>query len=436
MMALSKKPYKGCRDLFPKEKREQKFLFDAMHSVAKSFGHEPYDGPMLEEVELYRAKSGQELINDQIYSFIDRGKREVAIRPEMTPTVARMVSSVHREIPKPIRWYSIPNLMRYERPQKGRLREHWQFNVDIFGPENVYHEIEILQIAIQLFKKFGANNTHFGIQINNRSFVDYFFSSTLSLNEEKSYALYKLVDRYKKLKTDVFDSQLNDIGLSEKNNDLLKRYLALDSIDKFMSFAKEINFPTSSWDYENFFNTLDKLKLSNYINFNASIVRGLDYYTGLVFEVFDKHPENRRALCGGGAYNGLMDIFGEEKLPGVGFGLGDVTLKDFLEIHQLMPDFSAPKHDLYLASEDENLEIETLNLSSSLRALELNICNNTTKAKFKKIIQAAAKSGARAVGIMQQQELETIVKIKKLDNDQIETFTINDIEKMKQFILG
>ena len=435
-MALSKKPYKGCRDLFPKEKREQDYLFNAMSSTAHSFGYEPYDGPMLEEVELYRAKSGQELINDQIYSFVDRGKREVAIRPEMTPTLARMVASIHREIPKPIRWYSIPNLMRYERPQKGRLREHWQFNVDVFGPESVYNEIEILQVAINLFQKFGANDTHFGIQINNRTFVDFFFSKTLSLNEESSYQLYKLVDRYKKLKPEAFKTQLDELGLKENQTTLFKKYLELDSIEKFKSFAKEINFSSDLWDYENFFSTLEKLDLLKFIDFNASIVRGLDYYTGLVFEMFDKHPENRRALCGGGAYAGLMNIFGEEKLPGVGFGLGDVTLKDFLKIHNLMPDFTSAGHDLYLGAEDDELEIDLLNLSKDLRAREVTVCNNTSKAKYKKILTAATKSGAAAVGILQNQDGATKLKVKHFESDQTETFNPSEIEKIKSFILN
>jgi histidyl-tRNA synthetase len=165
-MALSKSPYRGTRDLFPQNKRKQQYIFDVMRKTAQAFCFEPYDGPLLEEVDLYRAKSGTELINEQIYAFIDRGEREVAIRPEMTPTLARMVAQIHREVAKPLRWYSIPNLMRYEKPQKGRLREHWQFNCDIFGaPENL-GETEILQVAVSLFKNFGANQKHFEILLN------------------------------------------------------------------------------------------------------------------------------------------------------------------------------------------------------------------------------------------------------------------------------
>ena len=434
-MALSKKPYKGCRDLFPKEKREQNFLFDTMQLTANQFGYEPYDGPMLEEVDLYRAKSGQELINDQIYSFKDRGEREVAIRPEMTPTLARMVANVHREIPKPIRWYSIPNLMRYERPQKGRLREHWQFNVDIFGPESIYHEIEILQVAISLFNKFGANQNHFGIQINNRTFVDFFFKTTLKLDNQKSYDLYKLIDRYKKLTSEAFEKQLGELGLQNHQIDLVKNYLTLDSISAFKNFAHDISFQNDLWDFEGFFKTIDQLGLTEYIEFNSSIVRGLDYYTGLVFEIFDKHPENRRALCGGGAYAGLMSIFGEEKLPGVGFGLGDVTLKDFLEVHHLMPNFTFSSPNIFIAAEDDHMEVDLIKISNSLRALDLSVTNHTGTLKFKKILQSAEKMGAKSVGVLQNQNGEAQVKIKNYKNGKTEVFNHQQITEIKNFIL-
>ncbi len=433
-MGLSKKPYKGCRDLYPVDKREQDFIFDTMRTLAQSYGYEPYDGPMLEPVELYKAKSGQELIDDQIYSFKDRGERDVAIRPEMTPTVARMVAGIHREVPKPIRWYSIPNLMRYERPQKGRLREHWQFNVDIFGPDNVYNEIEILQLGIHLFEKFGADEKQFGIEINNRLFVDFFLKETLGLDSKKVFNLYKLIDRSKKLKPSVFEEKLHSLNLNSSSINLLKKYLLIDSIEKFEHFAKEINFRHSLWDYKTFFETLKELNILKYIQFNSSIVRGLDYYTGLVFEIFDKNPENKRALCGGGAYAGLMNIFDEDKLPGVGFGLGDVTLKDFLHTHTLMPNLSAPRPDIFIASEDDQLEIETIKISSSLRGIGLSVLNNTMKLKFNKILQIAQKSDAATVGIIQRDKENIQIKIKNFKNKETETFCITDLQGLKGFI--
>ena len=214
-MPLKKAPYKGCRDLFPADKRCQDYLFEKMKQTAESFSYEPYDGPMLEEIDLYLAKSGEELINDQIYSFTDRGKRNVAIRPEMTPTLARMVAQVYREVPKPIRWYSIPNLMRYERPQKGRLREHWQFNVDIFGHNLDFGELEILQMAVGLFKNFGANHEHFEIRYNNRKLIDYLFEKILELDKTKSLALYKILDKSKKVSPESLSKMITELGLTD-----------------------------------------------------------------------------------------------------------------------------------------------------------------------------------------------------------------------------
>ena len=198
-MALSKSPYKGTRDFFPEQMRLRNYIFSKMAEVSELYAYEPYDGPMVEELDLYRAKSGEELINDQVYKFIDRGDREVAIRPEMTPTVARMVAQIHREVAKPLRWYSFPNLMRYEKPQKGRLREFWQYNADIFGAPEGLGEVEIIQVAVAIMQSFGANSSHFEILINDRRFVDSVFTEVLSCDDAQKTRLYKLVDKSTKI---------------------------------------------------------------------------------------------------------------------------------------------------------------------------------------------------------------------------------------------
>ena len=203
-MALSKNPYRGTRDFFPPQKRERDYIFAQMRRAAECFGYEPYDGPLLEEVELYKAKSGEELIRDQIYSFTDRGGREVAIRPEMTPTLARMAAQIYRTSPLPLRLYAIPNLMRYEKPQKGRLREHWQFNCDIFGASEVAAALEILQLACHLLTSFGATPQDFTILFNHRQAIDLVFQKFMHLDAAQSYQLYKLVDRMKKISAAAF----------------------------------------------------------------------------------------------------------------------------------------------------------------------------------------------------------------------------------------
>ena len=433
-MALSKKPYKGCRDLFPENKRTQNYLFEIMKKTADLHGYEPYDGPMLEEVALYRAKSGQELINEQIYSFKDRGDREVAIRPEMTPTVARMVAQVYREVPKPIRWYSIPNLMRYERPQKGRLREHWQFNVDIFGESSIFMELEVLQVAVDLFEKFGANQEHFEIKINNRKLIDHFFSKSLSLDEDQSLKLYKLLDKVKKVKPEVFKEELAAFNFSEKADALFADYLKINSHKELEDFLGRIEFPIEAWDYPSFFKIVNEIGLSDYIHYDPTIVRGLDYYTGLVFEIFDKHPENRRALCGGGAYEGLMSIFGEDQLPGVGFGLGDVTLKDFLEVHNLLPSFNQQAPDVFIASESEGLASSVMKTARYLRKENLSTIHESSKLKYKKIFQNANKMGAKNVIILQLNDSEVVqLKVKNMASGEQKVFSLEELEQCSKF---
>ncbi len=384
MNKLVKTPYKGCRDLFPKDKREQEYLFSVMKDAAALYAYEPYDGPMLELVDLYKAKSGEELINDQIYSFQDRGDRFVAIRPEMTPTLARMVAQVHRETPKPLRWFSIPNLMRYERPQKGRLREHWQFNCDVFGAPEVLGELEVLNLVKDLLKLYGANETHFSILINDRAFVDQLFKEMLKITEEVSYKLYKIIDKSKKVSLEKLDKMISEV-LDDEKAIILKNYLSLKNFEDVFDF---FNIDCS---LKTLYQKIAESDLLKYLKYDPSIVRGLDYYTGIVFEVFDKHPDNRRAICGGGSYANLLQIFNEPALPGCGFGLGDVTLKDFLITHDLMPDFTHPDDAIFISFQEQKNEAQALKISNSLRDLGYGVENHLSGIKINKAFQIAEK---------------------------------------------
>lgn len=434
-MALSKKPYRGTRDFFPQNKRAHNYMFSYMEKVAKSFGYEPYDGPLLEEVELYYAKSGEELINEQIYSFADRGKRNVAIRPEMTPTLARMVAQIHREEAKPIRWFSIPNLMRYEKPQKGRLREHWQFNCDIFGAPGRYGEVEILQVAISLMKKFGANHEHFEILINDREIVDAVFGRMIKADEETTYRLYKIVDKSKKVDHMAIEKMVKETNLSETQAIKFYQYLALKKVEDVLNFLEENNEASIAQSFKNFISILDELNLLPYIKYDPAIVRGLDYYTGLVFEIFDKHPDNRRAICGGGAYANLLQIFNEPPLPGVGLGLGDVTLLDFLQTHKLIPNFDRPVNDLYITFQTEKAFSKSTEMANKLREEGLNIISTYGVTKFKKVFKEAEKKGASFVALIGDNELENEeVQIKNLANKEQVNFKFNEIQKITNHI--
>lgn len=433
-MALSKNPYKGTRDFFPLEKRYQDYLFEKMHQSAQAFGYEHYDGPLLEEVELYKAKSGEELINDQIYSFHDRGERFVAIRPEMTPTLARMVAKVHREVSKPIRWYSIPNLYRYERPQRGRLREHWQFNCDIFGAPGRKGELEIIQLAIFFLESFGANENHFEVLFNDRQIIDQIFAN-LSDDKEAIYRLYKIVDKSRKVPEETLKKEVEGLNLKENGVENFFKYLKLTTTEELLTFLKNLNVKDDVSEFSDFIQTLNGLGLTKYLKYDPTIVRGLDYYTGIVFEIFDKHPDNRRAVSGGGAYANLLQIFNEQPLAGVGFGLGDVTLHDFLQSHNLLPDLSKPNHEVLISYQIES-GYEALNsIVSQMRKAGIKTIMAFDPIKFNKLFKEAEKKGVRFVTIFGEEEASKgIVIIKNLYTKDQKEFKVSDTDEIIKYI--
>lgn len=425
-MGISKEPYKGTRDLFPKEKRLHNFLFRMMRKTAESFGYEPYDGPLLEEVELYKAKSGQELINEQIYSFKDRGDRFVAIRPEMTPTLARMVAQVHREIPKPIRWYSIPNLMRYENTQRGRLREHWQFNCDIFGANEDMALIEILQLATTFLTNFGATEKDFEVLLNHRELSDYFFSTVFQLDKDKQKVASKIVDNSKKVPKEKTLESFSKLVSSAELIKIFEEYIfetkEVSQILSVINNARRTGLPNlnskqvedGTYLYhkiERIFKLIDKANLTKFVHFDPQITRGLDYYTGAVFEIFDKDEKNRRAIAGGGAYANLLQIFNEQPISGIGFGLGDVTLKDFLDVHKLLPDFSKPSIHILATYQVDNPEkvedalMRCMNFSNDLRKY-INVEVELNTINLKKAFTIAEKKGAQVILLMGEDEFD------------------------------
>lgn len=434
-MTLNKEPYRGTRDFFPKAKRIRDYLFSIMNKTAESFGYESYDGPLLEEVELYKAKSGEELINEQIYSFTDRGERFVAIRPEMTPTLARMIAKCHRETPKPIRWYAIPNLMRYEKPQRGRVREHWQFNVDIFGVPGRLGELEILQVVTSLMKNFGANSSQFEILINDRAIVDSVFKLLMKATNEQTYRLYKIVDKAKKVDQAAIAKMVGEVGLSSEAQNIFYSYLQLKSFDDVLTFLNLNNQNEIADKFFDFVNAAKQAQIIDYLTYDPTIVRGLDYYTGIVFEVFDKHPDNRRALCGGGAYANLLRIFNEEPLSGVGFGLGDVTLQDFLETHKLLPNFDLAENDIALTFIDDSALIKIFELGTKLREENIKVVSSLETLNFKKVFPFAEKRGAKFVGIIGSNELsQNQIQIKNMNTKEQHLISLDDISSIVKIL--
>ncbi|KKQ82981.1 MAG: Histidine-tRNA ligase [Parcubacteria group bacterium GW2011_GWB1_38_8] len=250
MSKLDTGPYKGVRDFYPEDMAIQNYIFDKWRKVSENFGYVEYSASPLEPTEIYTEKSGNEIVNEQTFTFLDRGDRSVTLRPEMTPTLARMIAARRKNLKFPLRWYSIPNLFRYERPQRGRKREHWQLNCDILGIAGIEAEKEIVSLTYKIMKEFGAKDEDFEIRINNADI-------------------------------DIF----KEIGPN--------------------------------------------------LVFDSSLARGQTYYTGMVFEIFDTNKENARSIAGGGRYDDLLEIFDVEPIPTVGFGMGDITFRDFLETHGL-----------------------------------------------------------------------------------------------------
>lgn len=441
-MALSKQPYKGTRDFFPEQMRLRNYIFSKMAEVSELYAYEPYDGPMVEELDLYRAKSGDELINDQVYNFVDRGDREVAIRPEMTPTVARMVAQIHREVAKPLRWYAIPNLMRYEKPQKGRLREFWQYNADIFGAPEGLGDVEIIQLAVSIIKSFGANNSHFEVLINSRKFVDYVFAGPINLEAENTKKLYKLLDKKNKMPADKFTAEVNAITNDPKKSEVFEKYVSISTVSEIEAFFKETQGSAEEFEKNlmpliSLFKQLEKLGLAEYVKFDPSIVRGLDYYTDVVFEIFDKHPDNRRAIAGGGAYANLLSIFGETPLPGIGFGLGEVPLTEFLKSHNLLPNTSKQDLDVMVAYQDLASEQKALELSQAFRNAGLKTEVFLGEAKPKKIYTSSDRKQPNTLMILSSDEIASgEIQLKNLKTKETHKLSLSSVDKMIEVIKG
>jgi histidyl-tRNA synthetase len=398
---LSVEPYKGTRDFYPEDQFVQNYIFSVWRKVCESFGYLEYNASILEETELYKSKSGEEIVNEQTYSFTDRGGRNVTIRPEMTPTVARLVAQKRKELVFPVRWFSIPNLFRYERPQRGRLREHWQLNADIFGVEGKEADLEIVSLAYSIMKAFGAQDSQFVIRLNSRKFLNHLLSDFLRLTGEQLYGISKLLDRMHKISGEDFEAQAKEILGSEA---LMQTLSGIARAKSLHDLPEELQSHESVQELLGF---MERLKANGIENtaFEISLVRGFDYYTGIVFEVFDTSPENNRSLFGGGRYDDLVSIFGVEKVPGVGFGMGDVTIRDFLETHGLLPTFQPPTQ-LYICHLEGYLEAAN-QLASELRKQGVNVAVDLTDRKVSQQVKTADREKIPYLLVVGEEEVKS-----------------------------
>ncbi|MEI8337696.1 MAG: histidine--tRNA ligase [bacterium] len=399
---LSTESYKGVRDFYPEDMAIEKYIFEIWRKTAESFGYIEYGASILEPTELYKAKSGEEIVNEQTYSFKDRGDRDVTIRPEMTPTVARMIAGIRREAKFPLRWYSIPNLFRYERPQRGRLREHFQLNCDIFGLEGIEAEVEMLSLSYQIMKNFGLKDEQFEIRINSRELL----TETLTkqgIAPEKISDVIRLIDKKNKLKD--FDEQYKSLTGKEFN-------LTLSANTKIDSLIEKLS------------------KKNIHVIFDPSLARGFDYYTGIVFEIYDKNPANPRALFGGGRYDNLLDIFDVEKVPTVGFGMGDVTIKDVLETYGLLPEYKSTTQVAILPFSDE-FYAEADIVANEFRIHNINVVIDYSNKKIGDRIAKIDKEKIPYVLVVGEEENKTKkFKLKELSTKKESEITLADIKNL------
>lgn len=415
---LSTDSYKGVRDFYPEDMAIQRYIFQNWAKTAESFGFERYDASILEPSELYKAKGAEneEMVNEQTYTFIDRGEREVTLRPEMTPTVARMVAGQRHELTFPLRWYSIPNLFRYERPQRGRLREHWQLNCDIFGADDVTADIEIVALAYQTLINFGAQPEMFEIRINDRSEMTRLYEEIDITNIETINKITRLNDRKAKITADEYRSDLVQI----LNNDEL--------IEKVISLVEDKTGSNAVLE------GLRALGIEN-VSIDRTIARGFNYYTGMVFEVFDTSLENNRSMMGGGRYDNLTSMFSDDAISGVGFGMGDVTMRDFLETHKLIPEHirtTAPQVMVIPMEAEQNLYAEQVALH--IRQAGHTVATDIGTRKFGKKIGSASDRGTKFVIVIGQNEMESgNLTIKHLQSGKEQTGKLDELMNFLDF---
>ncbi|TGL86819.1 histidine--tRNA ligase [Leptospira congkakensis] len=400
---LTTENYKGTRDFYPEDMRLRNYLFSVMKDVARSYGYEEYDGPMVESLDLYRAKTGEEIVGKQIYNFIDKGDREVAIRPEMTPTVARMVAKKLRDLPRPIRWFSIPNLWRYEQPGHGRLREHWQLNVDMFGVTSGRAELEILSLACDILFAFGAPRNSFKVTISHRSLLDEFLLDGLKVNPNQAHEVSKILDKKNKITEDEYTALVSKT-IPDDSTAVSKINLFLAATTETLGQIPGIKEETRK-TIQTLFEELKTIGLEDIVYFDPSVVRGFDYYTGFIFEIFDTSPQNKRSLYGGGRYDNLIGLFSNEELSGIGFGLGDVTLQNFLTAHNLLPNF-VNDSTVYIPLLDESSFAENHNFARELRKEKIAVEVSLLSQKMGKQLSYAEKKGYRWILLRGEDEIK------------------------------
>lgn len=416
--ALSNQEPKGTRDWLPEEFLIRKYIFDTWRRVCLRYGFEEYLTPLVEGADIYRAKSGEDIGGKELVTFTDLGGRELSIRPEMTPSVTRMVTKVYTASPKPLKYFSIANFMRNEKPQRGRNREFWQLNCDTFGSDNISSDIEILQLALDLMLEFNPPKKSFSVAINNRKLIDavLILCGAEKLSKENKTIVVRTLDKWAKLSSSDIKERLLEAGLEARGIDILQKFMTSASLGDLLKTLPSLKADSGLLETLSIIEALRELGYGDWIEFNPAVIRGFDYYDGMVFEVFDKNPENNRAMFGGGRYNGLAEIFGEKNFPAVGFAPGDETTRIFLESWKLIDQISSTRPEkYYLPLLEKTLSSNVNKLAKQLRSSGMNILVGLEEQKIGKALELANKKNISQVIIFGADEASRgIYKIKDM----------------------
>lgn len=384
----------GFRDFYPEQLAERAHVMRAWREVTRRYGFAEYDGPPLEPLELYTAKSGDEIV-DQLYNFIDKGERAVALRPEMTPTFARMVSARANSLRKPTRWYSVPQLFRYERQQKGRLREHFQLNVDIVGEAGVAADAELVACAIDICRELGLSEEQVVVRLSDRRIMHAYLNA-LGVADASLPVVFSVVDKLARQPRSVSEEKLAAAGLTAEQIAALVAIPEVSLLDLRTVITDSAGAALVS-EFEEFFGYVSALVPdgAEWLRFDMSIVRGLAYYTGIVFELFDRSGEFR-AICGGGRYDTLLGALGSTSLPALGFGMGDVVLTELLRARGLLPD-QAPNIDYWITADDDVPLATIMTRARGLRGEGHSVEYSLRPQTVSKQRRSAHAAGARQV---------------------------------------
>ncbi|MBM67030.1 MAG: histidine--tRNA ligase [Euryarchaeota archaeon] len=416
------KGVRGTRDFYPEDMRVRNWLFDNFQSAARSHGFEEYDAPLLEHEELYTRKQGEE-ITQQLYGFEDKGGRRVSLRPEMTPSLARMVMARAGALPTPIKWFSIPQCWRYERTQRGRGREHYQWNVDVWGAEGIEADAELISVLATFFRSVGLGPEDLVIRVSSRKVLEEVLGS-VGVSGEAFPAVCVIVDKMGKIPEEAMSAQLAEQGLDADAISTIRSTLGLQDLDALSLALGDDSSAVS--ELTSLFSLIDSYGISDWVAFDASVVRGLAYYTGPVFEAHDRAGE-LRAIVGGGRYDRLLSTLGGRDMPATGFGFGDMVIMELLASKGLVPELSSGNQDLVVSS-DESLRPAAMSVAQRLRASGRTVDLVLEDKRMKWVFRHAERSGAqRLVMVMPEEWGAGNVRIKDLESGEEADVSFDDL---------